>query len=69
MINNPIESMAIKSLFCSLSASVGLATYRLFWIELPIKPVRTIVKQKAKVTANNANVAATRLFCLNAKQK
>ncbi len=67
MINKAIESMAIKSLFCMLSASVGLVRYRLVCIELPAKPMRTIVKTKATITASNANVAATRLFRMNTK--
>jgi hypothetical protein len=62
-----IEIIAIKSLFCTLSASVRLFIYRLFCIALPIKPMRTIRKQKAKVTANKANVAAIRLFRINTK--
>ncbi len=68
MINKAIESMAIKSLFCILSASVRSVIYRLFCIALPIKPMRTIVKKKAKVTANRANVAAIRLFRINTKK-
>jgi len=68
MIIKPKESMAIKSLFCILSASVRLVIYRLFCIELPVKPMRTIVKQNAKATASNAKVAATRLFRINTKK-
>ncbi len=68
MIIKAKESIAIKSLFCILSASVGSVIYRLFCIALPIKPMRTIVIKKAKVTANRANVAAIRLFRIHTKK-
>ncbi len=68
-MNKPIESMAIKSLFCVSSASVRLVIYRLLCTALPIKPTRTIVKKNAKVTASNANVAAIRLFRINTRER
>ena len=69
MVGAAKESMAIKILSCTFSAFVRWVSDRLICTELPIKPIRTIVKRKAKTTANNANVAATRLFRTNTKRR
>lgn len=61
------ESIKIKSISCIFSTRVRPVIDKLFCTALPSKPMRVIEKSNAKITANNANVAATRLFRTNTK--